>query len=175
MKKGRVLEAGVWRVNFPIESSTDSKPGTRTGDVTGSSSKIPTESSMDLNARSVRVTWQVHRQKIPTKSPRDLKKQVRAVTCRFPVTISDGFTDVFTDGVGPSVSPSETVNIWPPCRHSPPPFLLLLPNPKSPHLQITSPPSPPNKILSHLSSCISWSFVVTTSVFWFTDRFYQFL
>ena len=62
-------------------------------------------------------------------------------------------------------------------RPSPPPFLLLLPNPNSPHLQITSPPSPPNKNLAHLSttSCISWSFVVTTSVFWFTDGFYQFL
>ena len=94
-----------------------------------------------------------------------------AVTCRFPVII----TDVFTDGVGLSVSLSETLNRWPPCRHSPPPFLLLLPNPKSPHLQITSPPSPPNKNLSHLSSCISWSFVVTASVFWFTDGFYQFL
>ena len=97
------------------------------------------------------------------------EKQVFAVTCRFPVRI--------TDGVIRSVRPSEKVNIWPLFRHSPPPFLLLLPNPKSPHLQITSPPLTPKQNLPHLSTtrCISWSFVVTTSVFWFTDGFYQFL
>ena len=77
----------------------------------------------------------------------------------------------------PSVKPSGKVNICPLCRPSPPLFLLLLPNPNSPHLQTTSPPSPPHKNLPHISttSYISWSFVVTTSVFWFTDGFYQFL
>jgi len=74
----------------------------------------------------------------------------------------------------PLVLPSEKVNICPLCRPSPPLFLLLLSNPNSPHLQTTS---PPNKNLPHLSttSYISWSFVVTTSMFWFTDGFYQFL
>jgi len=43
-------------VIFPTESPTDSKPGTRTGDVIGSALKIPTESPTDWNARSVRVT-----------------------------------------------------------------------------------------------------------------------
>jgi len=72
------------------------------------------------------------------------------------------------------VLPSEKVNICPLFRPSPPLFLLLLSNPNSPHLQTTS---PPNKNLPHLSttSYISWSFVVTTSMFWFTDGFYQFL
>ena len=105
------------------------------------------------------------------------EKQVRAVTCRLPVRITDGFADVFTDEINPSIMPSAKVNIWPFCRHSPPPFLFLLPNPNPPHLQITSPPSPQKKNLPHLSttSCISWSFVVTASVFWFTDGFYHFL
>jgi len=76
----------------------------------------------------------------------------------------------------PSVKPSVKVNICQLCRPSPPLFLLLLPNPNSPHLQTTSPPSPPKKSLPHISttSYISWSFVVTTSVFWFTEGFYQF-
>ena len=52
----------------------------------------------------------------------------------------------------PSVKPSKKVNICPLCRPSPPLFLLLLPNPNSPRLQTTSPPSPPNKNLPHLST-----------------------
>jgi len=111
--------------------------------------------------------------KMPTESPRDLKWQIRTVTCR-----------VFCQNsrrthrrIIPSVKPLEKVNICPLCRPSPPLFLLLLPNPNSPHLQTTRPPPPPNKNLPHLSttSYISWSFVVTTSVFWFTNGFYQFL
>jgi len=51
----------------------------------------------------------------------------------------------------PSVKPSGKVNICPIYRPSPPLFLLLLPNPNSPHLQTTSPPSPPNKNLPHIS------------------------
>ena len=111
---------------------------------------------------------------------------------RFAVYISDGLTEGFemTDPYGdvsmfPSESPtefssgkpSEKVNIWQLWRPTPPLFLLLLPNPNSPHLQTTSPPSPPQINLPHISttSYISWSFVVTTSVFWFTDGFYQFL
>jgi hypothetical protein len=77
----------------------------------------------------------------------------------------------------PTEYPSVKVNICQLCRPSPPLFLLLLSNPNSPHLQTTSPPSPPKKSLPHISttSYISWSFVVTASVFWFTEGFYQFL
>jgi len=77
----------------------------------------------------------------------------------------------------PSVKPSVKVNICQLCWPSPPLFLLLLRNPNSPHLQTTSPPSPLKKSLPHISttSYISWSFVVTASVFWFTEGFYQFL
>ena len=35
-----------------------------------------------------------------------------------------------------SVKSSEKVNIYPLCRPSPPLFLLLLPNPNSPHLNV---------------------------------------
>ena len=132
-----------------MKSPRDLKWQIRTSDLTGLPSTIPTESPRDLKSRSMQ--WRVY----------------------FPVRIADEVTDGFI----PLVNPSEKVNIWPLCRPSPSPFLLLLPNPNSPHLQITSPPSHPNKILPHLSttSCISWSFVVTTSLFWFTDGFYQFL
>jgi len=48
---------------------------------------------------------------------------------------------------------------------------------------IPTPPPPPQKKkkkktnhpLLSTTSHISWSFVVTASVFWFTDEFYQFL
>ena len=45
----------------------------------------------------------------------------------------------------PSVKPSEKFNICHVCQPSPPLFLLLLPNLNSPHLQTTSPPSPPKQ------------------------------
>jgi hypothetical protein len=72
------------------------------------------------------------------------------------------------------VNPSTKVNICPLCRPSPLLFLLLLPHPNSPLLQTTS-PQKKNLYLLSTTSHISWSFVVTTSVFWFTDGFYQFL
>ena len=79
--------------------------------------------------------------KMPTESPRDLKWQIRTVTCR-----------VFCQNsrrthrrIIPSVKPLEKVNICPLCRPSPPLFLLLLPNPNSPHLQTTRPPPPPKQ------------------------------
>jgi len=132
-----------------------------------------------------------------TESPTDSKRQPVQWRDRFTVWIADGLTEGFemADPYGdvsifpsesptwsptkiPSVKPSEKVNIWQLCRPSPPLFLLLLPNPNSLHLQTTSPPSPlKKKNLPHISttSYISWSFVVTSSVFWFTNRFYQFL
>ena len=61
----------------------------------------------------------------------------------------------------PSVKPSKKVNICPLCRPSPPLFLLLLPNPNSPHLQTTSPPSPQTKI-----SLISAQQVIFLEVLW---------
>ena len=117
------------------------------------------------------------------------KKTARTTTI---VYIADGITDGFemanlygdvsivlseASTVSPTECPSVRVNICPICWPSPPLILLLLLNPNSPHLQTTSPPSPPNKNLPHISttSYISWSFVVTASVFWFTDGFYQFL
>jgi len=51
-----------------------------------------------------------------------------------------------------SVKPLEKVNICQLCQPSPPLFLLLLPNPNSPHLQTTSPPLPPNKNLPHINT-----------------------
>ena len=99
--------------------------------------------------------------------PRDSKRQIRMVTRPFTVRIADGLTD----GIRPLVKLSEKVNIYPLCRPSPPLFLLLHPHPNSPQLQTTRPPPPKKKKTSY----ISWSFVVTTSVFWFTDGFYQFL
>jgi len=61
----------------------------------------------------------------------------------------------------PSVKPSEKVNICPLYRPSPPLFLLLLPNPNSPHLQTTSPPPPQTKI-----SLISAQQVIFLEVLW---------
>jgi hypothetical protein len=52
----------------------------------------------------------------------------------------------------PTENPSEKVNICQLYRPSPPLFLLLLPNPNSPHLQTTSPPSPPQTKISLVSA-----------------------
>ena len=103
--------------------------------------------------------------KLPTKSPRDLKWQIHMVTCRFfhqnhrrkirrwnrrkkliYVSFADPLLLYFS-------------------------FFFLIPT-----LPICKQPAPPNKNLPHISttSYISWSFVVTASVFWFTDEFYQF-
>jgi len=61
----------------------------------------------------------------------------------------------------PSGKPSVKVNICPLHRLPPPLFLLLLPNPNSPHLQTTSPPSPQTKI-----SLISAQQVIFLEVLW---------
>ena len=107
--------------------------------------------------------------KLPKESPRDLKWQIRMMTCQFFCQN----TRQNHQRSRPLMKPSEKVNICPLCRPSPSLFLLLLPNPNSPHLQSKK------KIIyfPHLSttSYISWNFVVTASVFWFTDGFYQFL
>jgi hypothetical protein len=107
--------------------------------------------------------------KSPMESPRDLKWQIRTVTCRLfrqnhrrthrrsvrrwnrrkkLIYVS------FADPLLPYFS-----------------FFFLIPT-----LPTCKQPAPPNKNLPHISttSYISWSFVVTAFVFWFTDGFYQF-
>ena len=95
----------------------------------------------------------------------EFKKTARTVTA---VYIADGITDGFemsdpygdvsivpseSSTVSPMECPSGKVNICPIYRPSPPLFLLLLPNPNSPNLQTTSPPSPPNKNLGPERKC----------------------
>ena len=108
--------------------------------------------------------------KMPMESPRDSKWQIRTVTCRF----------------------FRRNHRWKICRwNRRKKFTYVLSaNPLLPYFSFfffliptlsickqPAPPPPPNKNLPNLSttSYISWSFVVTTSVFWFTDGFYQFL
>ena len=73
--------------------------------------------------------------KMTTESPRDSKWQIHTVTCWF-FHQNSRRTHRW---IIPLVKPSEKVNICPLCRPSPHLFLLLLPNPNSPHLQTTSP------------------------------------
>ena len=110
--------------------------------------------------------------KMPTESPRNSKCQIRTVTCRF----------FCQNHRRHHRRKSRRWNhrkrlIYVSSADPPPLFLLLLRNPNSPHLQTTSPLSPPNNNLPHISttSYISWTFMVTASVFWFIDEFYQFL
>jgi len=154
---------------------------------------FPTKSPTDSKRQPRTMTWPVRRLKC-RRNHRGIRND-RSVRWRdrFTAWNSDGITEglEMADLYGdvwmfplesptesptdfPSVKLSEKVNICPLCWPSPPLFLLLFSNPNSSHLQTTS---PPKKNLPHLSttSYISWSFVVTTSVFWFTDGFYQFL
>ena len=103
--------------------------------------------------------------KLLTESPRDLKWQIHAVTCRFfrqnhrrKIRRKKLIYASSTDPLLPYFS-----------------FFFLIPT--LPICKQPAPPPPPNKNLPRISttSYISWSFVVTTSVFWFTDEFYQFL
>jgi len=76
----------------------------------------------------------------------------------------------------PSVNPSVKVNISPLTQPYPPLFLLLLlllllPHLNSPQLQTSSPPPKKNLPLLSTTSHISWSLLVTISVFWFTYGF----
>ena len=87
------------------------------GDVTGSPLEMPTESLRDSKWQIRTVTFQFFHQ----NSRRNHRRIVRRGNHR------------------------KKVNICPLCRSSPPLFLLLLPNPNSPHLQTTRPPLPPPK------------------------------
>jgi hypothetical protein len=139
------------------------------------------------------LTWMFLQVILPTESPRNSKRQIRMVTwplhrltCRrnhrgiqseisvqwralFTVRMADGITY----GIILSVNPSAKVNICPLCRLCSSSSQSQL----SPTANNQPPPQKKKKNLPLLSttSHISWSFVVTTFVFWFTDKFYQFL
>jgi len=132
---------------------------------TDSSMEMPTESPRDSKRQLRTVTWPIHRWKMPTESLRDSKRQHRKVTC--PVCRHISRWNHRQNS--PSVKPSAKINISPLTRPYPPLFLLLLPHLNSPQLQTTSPP--PNLPLLNTTSHISWSLLVTASVFWFTDGF----
>jgi len=105
--------------------------------------------------------------KMPTDALTNSKRQHRTVTCPVCRQISRRLHR----RNNPSGKPSAKVNISPQTRPYPPLFLLLLPHLNSPQLQTTS--APPKKKISLLSttSHISWSLLVTTFVFGFTDGF----
>jgi len=105
--------------------------------------------------------------KMPMKSPRDSKWQLRTVTC--PIYRQNSRRNHGRNS--PSVNPSVKVNISPLTRPYPPLFFLLLPHLNSPQLQTTSPPPKKNLPLLSTTSHISWSILVTASVFWFTYGF----
>jgi len=107
--------------------------------------------------------------KMPMKSLTDSKWQHRMVTCPVCRQISRRLHRQNN----PSRKSLAKVNISPQTRPYPPLFLLLLPHLHSPQVQTTSAPHPPKTNLPLLSttSHISWSLLVTASVFWFTDGF----
>jgi hypothetical protein len=69
-----------------------------------------------------------------------------------------------------SVNPSAKVNISPLCRPSPP-YFSFFPIPTLPSCKQPAPFPKKNLPLLSTTSHISCSFLVTTSVFWFTDGF----
>jgi hypothetical protein len=114
------------------------------------------------------VTWPVCHFKLSTESPRDLKWQIRTVMCWFfRQNHRRSFHRwnrrkklIYVSSADPLL----------------PYFSLFFLIPTLPICKQPA-PLPPNTNLPHISttSYISWSFVVTASVFWFTDGFYQFL
>ena len=145
MKKGRVADAEVLAGDFS-DRITD---GFKTGDPYAWSDRFTVNNTDGITNGFEMPDPYGWRDRCTVKNTEGItegfEKQVRVVTCLFPVRITDRVTNVFTDGVIPSVRPLKKVNIWPLYRHSPPPFLLLLPNPKSPHLHITSSPIAPKQ------------------------------
>ena len=105
--------------------------------------------------------------KMPTESPMDSKRLHHTVTCLVCWQISRRNHR----RNNPSVKPSVKVNISPLTRPYPPYFsffflISTLPNCKQP-----APPPTNNFPLLSTISYISWSLLVTASVFWFTDGF----
>jgi len=173
IKKKRAVR---WRGGYcgyflPTESPRDSKKSALYGDETGSPMNMPTESPRNSKWQLRTVTRPVHRWKMPTESPRDSKRQLSMVTC--PIYCQNSRRNHGRNR--PSVNPSAKVNISPLTRPYPPLFLLLLllllPYLNSPQLQTTSPPPKKNLPLLSTTSHISWSLLVTVSVFWFTYGF----
>jgi hypothetical protein len=143
-----------------------------------------TDRKFRIKKKSGSLTWRFLRVILPTELPRDSKRQLRTVTWPFhrlkcqrnyqgiQTKISVQWCALFTvrianeltDRIMSLMNPSVKVNICPLCRPSPPLFLLLLPHPNSPLLQTTTPPKT-NLPLLNTTSHISWSFVVTASVF----------
>jgi len=111
--------------------------------------------------------------KLPTESLRDLKYQIRTVMCRLFRQNHRRFHRRIV----------HRWNRWEKLIHvrSADPllpyfsFFFLIPT--LPICKQPAPPPPQDKNLPHISttSYISWSFMVTASVFWFTDGFYRFL
>jgi len=106
--------------------------------------------------------------KMLTESLRDLKWQIRTVTCRF-FHQNHRWKIHRWNHRKKLIYVRSTDHLLPYFS-----FFFLIPT-----LPICKQPAPlpPNKNLPHISttSYIAWSFVVTTSIFWFTDGFYQFL
>jgi hypothetical protein len=147
-KKGGSLTWRFWRVMFFWRNHRRIQNDSPYSDVTGSPFKLPTD------------------------SPRDLKWQIRTVTClcfrqnhrrfhRWNFRRWNRRKKLIYDSSGDPLLPYFS-------------FFFLIPT----LLTCKQPAPPPPQInLPHISttSYISWSFVVTASVFWFTDGFYQFL
>jgi hypothetical protein len=126
---------------------------------------LPMESPRDSKRQLRTVTWPIHR----WKCRRNHRGIQNGSSIRWRALFAVRRADRITDGIGPSVKPSVKVNISPLNRPSPPLFLLL-PHLNSPQLQTPSAPKK-NLPLLNTTSHISWSLLVTASVFWFTDRF----
>jgi len=113
------------------------------------------------------MTRPIHRWKMPTESLRDSKRQLHTVTCLIYHQNSRRNHEQNILLVNSSVK----VNISPLTQPDPPLFHLLLPHLNSPQLQTSSPPPKKNLPLLSTTSHISWSLIVTESVFWFTYGF----
>jgi hypothetical protein len=109
--------------------------------------------------------------KIPTESPRDLKWQIHTMTCRF---FRQNHQRNLRRKIRRWNRQKKLIYVLSADRLLSYFSFFLIPT-----LPICKQPAPlpPNENLPHLSttSYISWSFVVTASMFWFTDEFYQFL
>jgi len=154
---------------------------------------FPTKSPTDSKRQPRTMTWPVRRLKC-WRNHRGIRNG-RSVRWRdrFTAWNSDGITeglemaDLYGDvSMFPSESQTESPRDFPSVKPSEKLIYALSADPLLPYfsfffliptLPICKQPAPPNKNLPHLSttSYISWSFVVTASVFWFTDGFYQFL
>jgi len=143
-KKGGSLTWRFWRVILFRRNHWRIQNDSPYSDVTGSPFKLPTDSPRDLKWQIRRVTCLCVRQN-HRRSVRRWNRRKKLIYVH--VSSADPLLPYFS-------------------------FFFLIPT-----LSICKQSAPPKKNLSHISttSYISWSFVVTTSVFWFTDGFYQFL